>query len=128
MKTLTVVAALALGAALSQQAAACDWQKEAEAKPIIIMSCGIVSGCVLEQPTDEALIFADSGCSNCAVEEPDALVLPQTLEDNAVEQPMDEPVIMQELQPAPQRADGAKPIVLAARCPSGKRVMGRCVQ
>ena len=67
MKTLTAVAALALGAALSQQAAACDWQKEAEAKPIIIMSCGIVSGCVLEQPTDEALIFADSGCSNCAV-------------------------------------------------------------
>ena len=46
MKTLTAVAALALGAALSQQAAACDWQKEAEAKPIIIMSCGIVSGCV----------------------------------------------------------------------------------
>ena len=58
MKTLTVVAALALGAALSQQALACDWQKEAESKPIIVISCGLVSGCVLEQPSDEALIFA----------------------------------------------------------------------
>ena len=37
MKTLTVAAALALGAALSQQALACDWQKEAEAKPIIVI-------------------------------------------------------------------------------------------
>jgi len=128
MKTLTVVAALALSAALSQQVLACDWQKEAGAKPIIVISCGLVSGCVLEEPTDEALIFADSGCSNCAVEGPDALVLPQTPEDSAVEQPIDELVIKQELQPAPQRADGAKPIVVAARCPSGKRVMGRCLQ
>ena len=81
MKTLTVVAALALGAALSQQALACDWQKEAESKPIIVISCGLVSGCVLEQPSDEALIFADGGgCSGCAVE-----------------QPIDEPVNRQEL-------------------------------
>ena len=128
MRTFAVAAALALGAALSQQASACDFQKEAEAKLIVVISCGIVSGCVLEQPTDEALIFADSGCSNCAVEEPDAPVLPQTPEDSAVEQPIDELVIKQELQPTPQRADGAKPIVVAARCPSGKRVMGRCLQ
>lgn len=27
-----------------------------------------------------------------------------------------------------QRADAAKPIIVAARCLSGKRVMGRCLQ
>jgi len=51
MSRLIVIAALALGAAVTQQAIACDFQREANTTPVIVAEgCGGAS-CVTEQPT-----------------------------------------------------------------------------
>ena len=90
MKTLTEVAALALGAALSAaEGLACrTWQ-----------------------PSDEALIFPAAAAA--------AALSSSRLTNLSTGK---------SLQPATQGADAIKPIVVVARCPSGKRVMGCCLQ
>jgi hypothetical protein len=51
MNRLMVFAALTLGTAVTQQAIACDFQREANATPVIVADgCG-GSSCLTEQPT-----------------------------------------------------------------------------
>jgi hypothetical protein len=65
--------------------------------------------------------FADGGCGNCAVDQLDTRPLPQTPEDGCSNCALP--------TQAGQRADTGKRILVASpRCPSGKRVMGRCLQ
>jgi len=51
MNKLIILAALALGTAVTQQAIACDFQREANTTPVIVAEgCG-GANCVTEQPT-----------------------------------------------------------------------------
>ncbi len=51
MNKIIVFAALMLGTAVTQQAVACDWQREANATPVVVANgCG-GANCVTEQPT-----------------------------------------------------------------------------
>ena len=88
MRTFALLAALAVGTALTQQAVACDWNKQVSNAPAVV-AC-TASDCATEPPTDETVIRQDpadctSGCakpeptapkvtcstSNCATEEPE---------------------------------------------------------
>ncbi len=52
MNKIIVFAALMLGTAVTQQAVACDWQREANATPVIVADGGCGSAnCMTEQPT-----------------------------------------------------------------------------
>jgi len=62
MNRLIVIAALALGTAVTQQAIACDFQREANTTPVIVAEgCG-GANCVTEQPTtSESVASAAKG-------------------------------------------------------------------
>jgi hypothetical protein len=47
MKTIALLAALVVGAVASNQAFACDWNKEANATPVVVAS---------QQPSDEPIV------------------------------------------------------------------------
>jgi hypothetical protein len=72
MRTIALLAALALGTALTQQAFACDWNKEARSSPVVVAECSS-GNCATEQPSDETVIRQDPAeCSsqNCATSAP----------------------------------------------------------
>ncbi len=50
MNKIIVFAALMLGTAATQQAVACDWQREANATPVIVANGCTGANCVTEQP------------------------------------------------------------------------------
>ena len=90
MRTFALLAALALGTALTQQAVACDWNKEANSTPVIVAdSCGN-TGCATEQPTNEPVIRqepAECTTNNCATPEPAALKVTCQTQGCATEEP-----------------------------------------
>ncbi len=50
MNKLVILVAVTLGTAVTQEALACDWQREANATPVTIADCSGQS-CMTEQPT-----------------------------------------------------------------------------
>ena len=54
MRKLLACSAIAFGLALSQQAWACDWMKEANSTPVVVACEG--TGCAVDQPADETVI------------------------------------------------------------------------
>jgi hypothetical protein len=48
--SLVIFVALTLGTAVTQQAIACDWQREANYTPVIVADC-TTANCAIEQPT-----------------------------------------------------------------------------
>ena len=68
MNKFFVLAAFALGVAMTHQALACDWDHEASKAPVIVADCS-GTNCATEQPTPEP-DTSKTACNgdNCAKE------------------------------------------------------------
>jgi hypothetical protein len=79
MKSILLLSALAFGAVVTQQAVACDWNKEASNAPVVVAE-GSCSNSAVEQPADEPIVQPQpqgGDCSSCATPAP---VTPQRTE------------------------------------------------
>jgi hypothetical protein len=70
MRKLIVLAAFTLGVAMTHQAVACDWQREAAQAPVVVAGCN-TSNCATEtaKPDPDESKVACQG-NGCATEEP----------------------------------------------------------
>ena len=95
MKSFTLLAVLLSSTALGLSAFACDLSKQAEAAtPTIIAGDCAGANCAIDPPGDEANAgqncryrgrhkFCEGG--NCAADQPDAVIIPQTPEESCGE-------------------------------------------